>query len=132
MFDQNVPKTGLYKQTEKVTVAASATTSSDLTIRTDRGDVHSIGIVVAGGTEIQQQQVDMTLSNNGISFIETDGLLRWSSNYRNNKIIIIPIVLLEGGTVNATFVNPNAVVIEVGIELYYSDPTLPLLNPSVR
>jgi len=113
---------GLFKQTHKVLLPAGVVTAGAFTITAQRGNVQAVGMLVAGGTDVQYSECGATLKNNGLDFIETDTLLAYSPTYRFKERSLTPIVLVQNGTVNYNYDNASAVPLVAIIELYFYNP----------
>jgi hypothetical protein len=125
----NLPECGLYKKSEVITIPAGATVGDEFTVIKGRGDIKAISLTVGEGVLSDLQQVTFTLDNSGQSFIENDNLVRWSQYYRNNNIVVIPIIIRAGATINYTFRNPSGNPVTVSIEQYFYNPNNPTLLP---
>jgi len=116
MYDLNIPEDGLYKSDSSLTVIANGKSSKTVKIPQQRGNVYAVSFVI--GAPLNTSSIDysrcrFTATNNGKSFIDDDSFLRWSELYRNDKIIIIPIKLLMGGTVPLTVDNLTAIEVSL-------------------
>ena len=125
----NLPECGLYKRSEVITLPPNDTLGDEFTVVKGRGDIKAISIVVGEGDIEEMSNVTFTLDNSGQRFIENDSLIRWSQYYRNNNIIVIPIEIKAGATINYTFKNDNGISIKVVIEQYFYNPNHPTLLP---
>lgn len=126
MFDINTPPKGLYKKSYQVTATNATTVAGSITVPTGRGNAKAVSLTVATtGTDVDLADTVFTLNDNGMSFIETDTLNGWQKEFQREIINIIPIELMEGGTLNYSFVNASAVAHRVSIDLYFYNPTQP-------
>ena len=113
---------GLYRETKRVVIPASDTESNSVTVTANRGDVRAVGIICAGGTDIEYSEVEIVLDDNGKSFLQKDNLLAYAPSYRSKEMVVTPILLHQNGKLNYSFKNigVGATMVAVIVLFYYN------------
>lgn len=116
-------KNRLYRETFTVVIPASDSVTFTKTITANRGDLRSITLKVAGGTDVEYSEVEFDLDDNGTKFLINDNLLPYSPSYLEDKPRQIPIVIDQNGRLGTTFRNSGlGATMRVVVVLFFWPP----------
>lgn len=118
------PPGQLYIVTEIITVPAGGIAPISINVRKQRGNIQAIGLNVAGTalTELELIESLVTLDNDGVSFLEEDNLLAYSSFYREERKSVIPIFISQAAVIKGEITSAAANEMKVGIRQFFYDP----------